>query len=87
MCEAVKFYSDKQKCQGIFNKTLNEMLTYVLKKIIAFLLRKCKGNVMCFLCYFSYRWDLHWWNYQGNYFPVPFNSLMLVMLENINPEF
>lgn len=47
MCEVVKFYSDKQKCQGIFNKTLDEMLTYVLGKK-KFLLRKCKGNVMFF---------------------------------------
>lgn len=36
MCEVVKFYSDKQKCQGIFNKTLNEMLTYVLKEESSF---------------------------------------------------
>lgn len=33
MCEVVRLYSDKQKCQGIFNKTLSEMLTYVLRKI------------------------------------------------------
>lgn len=33
MCEVVKLYSDKQKCQGNFNRTLSEMLTYVLRKI------------------------------------------------------
>lgn len=51
MCEVVKFYSDKQKCQGIFNKTLNEMLTYVPKKKIPFkkMQKKCYGLCVCVL--------------------------------------